>query len=249
MDRWDGSSHHWRPKLNVNRQVDDMSGQNVDEGLREEDAKGRQLGSYLGPEYVSYRKGEGGRNLAYMEGHEVINVMNRIFGWDGWNSKVVTFVTDYADVNNGGKWNVGVAATVRLTVLKSGAQAGEVSHEDIGYGTMDNGPSRGKAMEKCRKEAATDGIKRAARQFGNATGGCLYNREYLERVKKVKGPAARIEFAEEKLFRKPVNKRKRFMLAREAEMPMKDDSDDEFEAAGDGEMMSELMGSDELITG
>ncbi len=170
-------------------------------------AVGNQLNQYLAPEYISYRKGEGGRMLAYMEGHEVISMLNTIFGWDGWNSKVVSFETDYVDVSNGGKWNVGVAATVRLTALvKDGGKAREVWHEDTGYGTMDNGPSRGKAMEKCRKEAVTDGLKRAGRQFGNATGGCLYNKEYLERVRKVKGPAERIKFVEEELLRKPMKK-------------------------------------------
>ena len=139
---------------------------------------GEQLIPYLRPEYISYCGGEGNRMLAYMEGHEVISLMNTIFGWDGWNSKVVSFETDYADVSNGGKWSIGVAATVRLTALVKGSgNTREVWHEDTGYGTMGNGPSRGKAMEKCRKEAMTDGVKGAVGQFGNATGGCLYNKE------------------------------------------------------------------------
>lgn len=178
-------------------------------------AVAEQLDRYLGPEYLSYRRGEGGRMLAYAEGHEVINLMNTIFEWDGWNSKVVNFVTDYAEGGHGGKWNVGVAATVRLTVLMKGKDQDvirEVSHEDIGYGTIDNGPSRGKAMEKCRKEAVTDGLKIAARHFWNATGNCLYNKEYLERAKRVMGPADRIEFVEDELFRKPMNKMKRLMM-------------------------------------
>ncbi len=41
---------------------------------------GNQLNQYLAPEYISYRKGEGGRMLAYMEGHEVISMLNTIFG-------------------------------------------------------------------------------------------------------------------------------------------------------------------------
>jgi len=203
---------------------------------------GGQLRRYLGPEYVSYRKGEGGRMLAYAEGHEVIGLMNEIFGWNGWTSKVVSFVTDYAEAGNGGKWSVGVAATVRVTVKDT---AGEVWHEDTGYGTMDNGPSRGKAMEKCRKEAVTDGLKRAARQFGNATGGCLYNNEYLERVKKVKGPAERIEFVEEELLRKPMNKRRRLMM--EQERMQQGAGGDEFGEEMDDEMFADVMEREELI--
>ena len=218
-------------------------------------AVGEQLMKYLGPEYVSYRNGEGGRKLAYAEGHEVINLMNAIFGWDGWNSKVVSFVCDYADVGNGGKWSVGVAATVKLTALvKESGKMREVCHEDIGYGTMENGPSRGKAMEKCRKEAVTDGLKRAARQYGNATGGCLYNQDYLKRVKNVKGPADRIEFVEEELLRKSINKRKRFLLAQErgrvaddrVDISWKDE--DEFGEDDDEEMFANMQVTEEVIT-
>jgi len=71
---------------------------------------------------------------------------------------------------------------------------------------MDNGPRRRKAMEKCRKEGITDRIKRAARQLSNATSGYLYNKEYLERVRKVKGPLAKIDFIEEELLRKPIKR-------------------------------------------
>lgn len=220
-------------------------------------ATGEQLDRYLGPEYLSYRKGEGGRMLAYVEGHEVIGQMNAIFGWQCWNSRVVSFATDYADVSNGGKWSVGVAATVRVTVQrKAGGSALEVSHEDVGYGTMDNGPSRGKAMEKCRKEAVTDGLKRAARQFGNATGGCLYNRDYLESVKRVKGPATRILFVEEELYRKPVNRRKRHMMHQEmaeASGTVLGDgylreSEEYGEDIMDESAMRELVESEELVT-
>ena len=234
-----------------------LSGDKEDERTTE---VGGSLMRYLGPEYISYRKGEGGKLLAYIEGHEVITLMNRIFGWDGWNSKVVNVVTDYAEVSNGGKWSVGMAATVRLTaVVKGKGGVGtsismrEVWREDIGYGTMSNGPDRGKAMEKCRKEATTDALKRAARQFGSATGGCLYNKEYLERIKKVKGPADRIEFVPEELLYKPVNKRKRFILEQERARQVDGSGDDKEEFFGDDdedemEMLAGMVASDELIT-
>lgn len=218
---------------------------------------GQRLNQYLAPEFVSYRKGEGGRMLAYAEGHEVINLMNTIFGWDGWNSNVVSVATDFAEVNNSGKWSVGVAATVRVSVLvKERDKVREVRHEGMGYGAMENGPSRGKAMEKCRKEAETDGLKRAARLFGNATGGCLYNSEYLGRVKKVKGPAERIDFREEELFFKPINKRKRFMMAQEKALTVtvggsrKEESEekDEFGGEESDSVFEEMAWSEEVIT-
>jgi len=225
-------------------------------------AIGEQLVQFLGPEYVSYRKGEGNRQFAYVEGQEAINLANTIFGWDGWKSEPKSFVTDYAEASNGGKWNVGLACTVRVTVLvkENGKVVREVYREDVGYGTVDNTPGRGKAMEKCRKEAVTDGLKRALRQFGNATGNCIYNKEYLDRVRKVKGPAERIGFVDDELFRKPMNKRRRMVLKQESaqvirlkpgddivedvdEFGMFDDNDDVWNM-----MPPPICETDELIT-
>ena len=217
---------------------------------------GEELTRYLGPEFLSYRPGQGGKKLAYVEGHEVINLMNRIFGWEGWSSKAVSFDLDYAVESSGGaRWSVGTGATVKLTVrVNEDGKIRDVSREDCGYGTIDNAPTRGNAMEKCRKEAMTDGLKRVARQFGNATGNCLYNKEYLERVKKVKGPAARIDFVDDELFRKPMNKRQRFMVVQDRERPgvgsgqQEEAMDDEFGDSDSEEMLANLGDGDELIT-
>jgi recombination DNA repair RAD52 pathway protein len=140
---------------------------------------------------------------------------------------------------------------MRLTVFtRDDSNDNEVFHEDVGYGTMENGPSRGKVLEKCCKEATTDGLKRAARQFGNATGGCLYNKEYLEAIKKVKGPAQRIDFVEDELFRKPVNKRKRFMLAQEkAQMVSRGGRQhkDEYGDSDDDDIFAEIPETEEMF--
>ncbi|KAJ3107720.1 hypothetical protein HDU97_003390 [Phlyctochytrium planicorne] len=40
-------------------------------------------------------------------------------------------------------------------------------------------------IDYARKEAVTDGIKRALRSFGNALGNCVYDKESLNRVKKI----------------------------------------------------------------
>lgn len=208
---------------------------------------GRQLERFLGPEFVSYRKGEGNKQLAYLEGHEVIGIANTVFDWDKWSHKPVSFTTDYAEPTNGGKWNIGVACTVRVTVLvvEEGVPPREVYHEDVGYGTIDNAPSRGKGMEKCRKEAVTDGMKRALKTFGSATGGCMYNKKYLELVGKVKGPAEKIDFVEEELFRKPINKRRRLMMAQENAQVIRlkpgDDLKEEYELDSDDGWMQDVV--------
>jgi recombination DNA repair RAD52 pathway protein len=59
--------------------------------------------------------------------------------------------------------------------LKDGA-----FHEDIGYGVSEGMKSKAMSLEKARKEAVTDGLKRALRSFGNALGNCLNDKEYIQ---------------------------------------------------------------------
>ena len=176
------------------------------------DNVGPQLDKFLGPEFISYRRAEANLHVAYLEGHEIINLLNSFFKWHGWKTAITSCEIDYKDQNrNTGKWSIGVAVTVRVTVRvqdERNQKTFETSREDVGYGTIENAPSLGKGLEKCRKEATTDALKRAARQLGNATGNCLYNKQYLELIKKVQGPAEKIDFETKKLLRKPINKRK-----------------------------------------
>jgi DNA repair and recombination protein RAD52 len=41
---------------------------------------------------------------------------------------------------------------------------------------------------QCKKEAVTDGVKRALRSFGNVLGNCLYDKEYTKEIIKIKVP-------------------------------------------------------------
>lgn len=80
-----------------------------------------------------------------------------------------------------GKFNIGISVTVRVT-LKDGTY-----HEDIGYGQMENA-KKAQAFEKAKKEGTTDALKRALRSFGNVLGNCLYDKEYLARITRVRAP-------------------------------------------------------------
>merc|ERR1712042_195970 len=71
---------------------------------------------------------------------------------------------------------VGVSAFVRVQ-LKDG-----VFHEDIGYGTSEGQRSKALSIEKARKEAVTDGLKRALKSFGNALGNCLSDKDYVRLI-------------------------------------------------------------------
>ena len=59
-------------------------------------------------------------------------------------------------------------------MLKDGA-----FHEDIGYGVSEGMRSKALSIEKARKEAVTDGLKRALKAFGNALGNCLSDKDTL----------------------------------------------------------------------
>ena len=42
--------------------------------------------------------------------------------------------------------------------------------------------SKALSIEKARKEAVTDGLKRALKSFGNALGNCLSDKDYMRLV-------------------------------------------------------------------
>ncbi|KAG6895082.1 hypothetical protein C0992_003216 [Termitomyces sp. T32_za158] len=156
-----------------------------------------KLNQKLGPEYISQRPGPGGGpKLTYAEGWKIINLANEVFGFNGWSSNIVNITTDFIDYNEESKrYNVGATAIIRVT-LRDG-----VFHEDIGYGMLENSKSKGAALDKCKKEAVTDGLKRALRNFGNLMGNCLYDKSYTQEVVKIKVQAPKFDKSE--LHRRP----------------------------------------------
>jgi len=63
--------------------------------------------------------------------------------------------------------------------------------QDIGYGETKNAPTKGAAFEKIKKEASTDALKRALKNFGSVLGNCLYDKSYVNKVTKIKSAPAR----------------------------------------------------------
>lgn len=58
--------------------------------------------------------------------------------------------------------------------------------QDIGYGHIENCKGKAAAFEKAKKEGTTDALKRSLRNFGNVLGNCVYDKDYLSKVTKVK---------------------------------------------------------------
>ncbi|CAE7102365.1 unnamed protein product [Rhizoctonia solani] len=156
-----------------------------------------KLNRKLGPEFISQRPGPGGGpKLTYAEGWKIINLANEVFGFNGWSSSVLSITTDYIDQNpETHRYNVGVSAVVRVT-LRDGA-----FHEDVGFGALDNARGKGAALDKCKKEAVTDAIKRTLRNFGNVLGNCLYDKQYVSEIAKVKAPVVKLD--QDSLHRRP----------------------------------------------
>lgn len=155
-----------------------------------------RLEKQLGPEYISTRPGAGGGKVHYLAAEKVINLANEVFGFNGWSSSIQNVQIDFVDENTtNGKITLGLSTIVRVT-LRDGTY-----HEDIGYGHIENCKGKAAAFEKAKKEAATDAMKRALRNFGNVLGNCLYDKDYLQKVTKVK--VAPSKWDADNLYRHP----------------------------------------------
>eukprot|EP01147_Barroeca_monosierra_P007674 gene7674-601_t len=133
------------------------------------------LNMKLSGDFISYRPGAGGSEIAYVQQWMVFDIANTAFGFNGWSRSIRTITIDYAD-KKGSKFEVGVSAIVRVT-LKDGAY-----HEDIGYGNAIM-PTRYQAMEKAKKQSVTDGTKRALKMFGQIFGQCLNDKDYQRYIR------------------------------------------------------------------
>ena len=135
------------------------------------------LRRHLAKEEISYRPGtKGGARYAYLDINRAVELANHIFDSTGWSSSVQDITVDFVQETREGRWNVGLSVIMRVT-LRNGCY-----HEDIGYGQCVNIPDRAAALEKAKKEAASDGLKRALRLFGNKLGNCLADKNFLKRV-------------------------------------------------------------------
>lgn len=105
---------------------------------------------------------------------------------------------------NTGKVSLGLSVIVRVT-LRDGTYhevdppavwcaSLRFAHwvQDIGYGHIENCKGKAAAFEKAKKEGTTDGLKRALRNFGNILGNCVYDKDYISKVTKIKVAPVRI---------------------------------------------------------
>ncbi len=129
------------------------------------------LAQPLDAQLVSQRKGRGGRQFPYIEGHTAIDQANRIFGYGGWGYELVGDVSlrpiEQTDQRTGEVTSTAAySAVVRVTV------PGAPSRTDVGFQPVaDESPD---GHETAFKGAVTDALKRALRSFGDRFGNGLY---------------------------------------------------------------------------
>jgi len=125
------------------------------------------------PDLLSSRPAPGGQRVVYLEGWCSVALANGLFGFSSWSSSVTHTNIDFVDYN-AGCFYVGVCAHIKVTHEASGA-----SRDDVGYGLGEGMRSKAMSLENARKEAVTDGLKRALKGFGNALGNCINDKNFL----------------------------------------------------------------------
>lgn len=124
-----------------------------------------QVLSYdLDPSRIKTRE-KGNVSLSYLEGHDIIDTANKIFGFGNWSYSVSTLEHVSQETNEKQNIVVGYKAIVSLTIYDL-HHSKHVSREDVGFGTG-IAKSLADAHEGAAKEAVTDALKRCFRSFGN----------------------------------------------------------------------------------
>lgn len=122
---------------------------------------------------VRERARDDGSVFAYLEGQAIIDQANRIFGYGGWGAEIIGEAryqaAEVVDQSSGELLALGMyTVAVRVTVT------GCLPRSDVGCGFVTERTLE--AHANATKAAATDGIKRAFRQFGQQFGNSLNER-------------------------------------------------------------------------
>ena len=120
------------------------------------------------------RREQGNITLSYLEGYDIIDHANKVFGFDGWSYDVTKLEQVSEEINEKNNKVVAYRALITVTVYGAKHQL-FVLRSDVGYGI---GIARdyASAHESGGKEAVTDALKRTMRSFGSQFGNALYDK-------------------------------------------------------------------------
>jgi len=117
---------------------------------------------------------KGNINLSYLEGFDLLETANRVFGFGNWDYSISKLENVSQEVNQNQNHIICYKAVVQIKVYDE-THTNFISREDVGFGTG-IAKTLADANEGAAKESVTDAIKRALRSFGNQFGNSLYNK-------------------------------------------------------------------------
>ena len=117
---------------------------------------------------------KGNITLSYLEGFDLIETANKIFGHGNWSYSISELAQVSQETNANQNTVICYKALIRLVVYSQDHNK-NVSKEDVGFGTG-IAKTLAEAHEGAGKEAVTDALKRAMRSFGNQFGNSLYDK-------------------------------------------------------------------------
>lgn len=155
-----------------------------------EQAKYELLDEAIPSSAVRQRDSGTGFKLSYLEGHYVIDRLNKIFGNANWSYELKDLRCVHQGQDSYDRYIVSYLATVRLTVkAQHGRFPDTCIYEDVGFGNGLDKKDPGKCHELATKEAVTDALKRCAKNLGQSMGLALYDKEQTN----VEKPAAKTD--------------------------------------------------------
>jgi DNA repair and recombination protein RAD52 len=117
---------------------------------------------------------KGNVSLSYIEGFDVIDTANLIFGYGNWSYLISKLEQVSQEQNHNQNYVVCYKAVVKL-IVKDENHTKSISRQDVGFGSG-VAKALNDAHENAGKEAVTDGLKRTLRSFGNQFGNSLYDK-------------------------------------------------------------------------
>ena len=137
------------------------------------DQQVKTLSSELSADRIKVRD-KANIKLSYLEGFDIIDTANNIFGFGGWAYTISSLEQVSQEVNANQNVVVCYKAIVKVDVYDIDHST-MISRQDVGFGT---GVARNlaDAHENSAKEAVTDALKRSLRSFGNQFGNSLYDK-------------------------------------------------------------------------
>ena len=131
------------------------------------------LNSNLNSNRIKTRN-KGNITLSYLEGHDIIETANRIFGYGNWEYTISSLEMVSQELNQNQNHIICYKAVVKVIVYND-THTKQIAREDVGFGSG-IAKTQADAHEGGAKEAVTDCLKRSLKSYGSQMGLSLYDK-------------------------------------------------------------------------